>query len=155
MPGLLREIAEGEAAGVAGARHRLLRRHRPRCRALRCARPRCVGIGEAAFHVASLIAERFRVVTTLSRSIPCDRDTISLQLRPAPLRQGARPEVPVLTLEDPASDAARRICGTRSSARKAEDRAEAIVLGCAGMADLAADSAASTACRWSTAWQRP
>src|SRR5215211_3422106 len=29
-----------------------------------------VGIGEAAFHMASLIAVRFAVVTTLSRSVP-------------------------------------------------------------------------------------
>ena len=29
-----------------------------------------VGIGEAAFHVASLVAGRFSVVTTLGRAIP-------------------------------------------------------------------------------------
>jgi allantoin racemase len=45
-------------------------------------------------------------------------------------------EVPVLALEDPNSDARRLITGEIRTAL-AEDRAEAIVLGCAGMADLA------------------
>ena len=46
-------------------------------------------------------------------------------------------EVPVLALEDPASGAMARIAEEIEHA-KAEDRAEVIVLGCAGMADLAA-----------------
>ena len=45
-------------------------------------------------------------------------------------------EVPVLALEDPASDALDRVRGCIARALE-EDRAEAIVLGCAGMADLA------------------
>jgi allantoin racemase len=45
--------------------------------------------------------------------------------------------VPVLALEDPRSDARARI-EAEIHAAKREDRAEAIVLGCAGMADLAA-----------------
>ena len=43
---------------------------------------------------------------------------------------------PVLELENPLSNAAQLISAEIESA-KAEDRAEAIVLGCAGMADLA------------------
>ena len=46
-------------------------------------------------------------------------------------------EVPVLALEDPASEARRDISAEIARAKQ-EDRAEAIVLGCAGMADLAA-----------------
>ncbi len=46
-------------------------------------------------------------------------------------------EVPVLALEDRGSDARRRI-EVEIEAAKREDRAEAIVLGCAGMVDLAA-----------------
>jgi allantoin racemase len=44
-------------------------------------------------------------------------------------------EVPVLALEEPGSDAGLRL---RAEIRKAldEDRPEAIILGCAGMADL-------------------
>jgi allantoin racemase len=46
-------------------------------------------------------------------------------------------DVPVLALEDPASDAISKLRREIADA-VAEDRAEAIVLGCAGMADLAA-----------------
>jgi allantoin racemase len=46
-------------------------------------------------------------------------------------------ELPVLSLDDPSSDAAAQI-GTEIELAKQEDRAEVIVLGCAGMADLAA-----------------
>ena len=79
-----------------------------------------IGIGEAAFHMASLIAGRFSVVTTLSRSVPAIEANLvryGLAARCARVRAS---EVPVLALEEPGSGA------------------EAIVLGCAGMADLAA-----------------
>ena len=46
-------------------------------------------------------------------------------------------DVPVLDLEIPGSDARQRISSEIDRAID-EDRAEAIVLGCAGMADLAA-----------------
>jgi allantoin racemase len=96
-----------------------------------------IGIGEAAFHMASLLAGRFSVVTTLSRSIPAIEGNLvryGLASRCARVRAS---EVPVLALEDPASDAAVRIADEIERA-KVDDRAEAIVLGCAGMADLAA-----------------
>ncbi|MFZ9539298.1 MAG: aspartate/glutamate racemase family protein, partial [Burkholderiaceae bacterium] len=47
-------------------------------------------------------------------------------------------EVPVLELEDPQSDARARITAEIRKAL-AEDQIEAIVLGCAGMAQLAAE----------------
>jgi allantoin racemase len=47
----------------------------------------------------------------------------------------------VLELENPRSDARRRIAAEVEAAIR-EDRAEAIVLGCAGMADLAEDLSA-------------
>jgi allantoin racemase len=46
-------------------------------------------------------------------------------------------EIPVLELDNPASNASAQISAEIERA-KAEDHAEAIVLGCAGMADLAA-----------------
>jgi allantoin racemase len=50
-----------------------------------------------------------------------------------------RPDVlaSVVPLDDPSSDAAAQI-GAEIEIAKQEDRAEVIVLGCAGMADLAA-----------------
>jgi len=100
-----------------------------------------VGIGEAAYHVACLVARRFSVVTTLSRSIPVLEENLArygLASRCARVRAS---EVPVLSLEDPASDARQRISAEIEIALRV-DRVDAIVLGCAGMADLCADLAA-------------
>ncbi|MDR3470259.1 MAG: aspartate/glutamate racemase family protein [Devosia sp.] len=96
-----------------------------------------IGIGEAAFHMASLIAGRFSVVTTLSRSIPAIEHNLvryGLMSRCAKVRAS---DVAVLELEIPGSPACGRIAREIDRAID-EDHAEAIVLGCAGMADLAA-----------------
>ena len=96
-----------------------------------------VGIGEAACHMASLLAARFSVVTTLSRSIsPIEHNLAKYGLASRCARVRAA-EVAVLDLEDAASDAYAHISNEVRLALK-EDRAEAIVLGCAGMTDLAA-----------------
>jgi allantoin racemase len=95
-----------------------------------------IGIGEAAFHMASLVAGRFSVVTTLSRSTPAIMHNLSrygLAARCAKVRAA---EVAVLELENPGSSARERISQEIRRALE-EDGAEAIVLGCAGMTDLA------------------
>lgn len=95
-----------------------------------------IGIGEAAYHYASIIANKFSVVTTLARSVPALEHNLhryGLIARCARVRSS---EVAVLELEHPGSDARNRISAEIGCA-VAEDRAEAIVLGCAGMADLA------------------
>jgi allantoin racemase len=109
--------------------------------AARCATPApVIGIGEAAFHMASLIAAKFSVVTTLSRSIvPIEHNLVKYGLLSRCARVRAA-EVPVLALEEPGSDARCLIEGEIERAL-AEDGAEAIVLGCAGMTDLARDLA--------------
>lgn len=96
-----------------------------------------IGIGEAAFHMASLIAGKFSVVTTLSRSVPAIEHNLvryGLATRCARVRAS---DVAVLDLEIPGSDARKRISDEIARAIR-DDHAEAIVLGCAGMADLAA-----------------
>jgi allantoin racemase len=95
-----------------------------------------IGIGEAAFHFASVLSNRFSVVTTLSRSVPAIEHNLvryGLASRCARVRAS---DIPVLDLEkgDPATRA--RICAEIRAAIET-DRAEAIVLGCAGMTDLA------------------
>ena len=107
--------------------------------AARCATPApAIGIGEAAFHMASLIAAKFSVVTTLSRSIvPIEHNLTKYGLSARCARVRAA-EVPVLALEEPDSDA-RRLIEKEIERALAEDGAEAIVLGCAGMTDLARD----------------
>ncbi|MGB3720467.1 MAG: Asp/Glu/hydantoin racemase [Proteobacteria bacterium] len=95
-----------------------------------------IGIGEAAFHVASLIAGKFTVITTLGRSVPAIEHNLvkyGLASRCARVRAS---EIPVLDLEKPDSEASSKISAEIDRAI-AEDGAEAIVLGCAGMADLA------------------
>jgi allantoin racemase len=97
-----------------------------------------VGIGEAAFHMASLIAERFTVVTTLARSIaPIEHNLAKYGLAARCARVRAS-NVPVLALEEPGSKA-RYAIEEEIARTLAEDDAEAIVLGCAGMVDLARD----------------
>jgi allantoin racemase len=96
-----------------------------------------VGIGEAACHMASLLAARFSVITTLARSVsPIEHNLVKYGLASRCARVRAA-EVAVLELEDPTSDAYAHISNEIRAALK-EDRAEAIVLGCAGMTDLAA-----------------
>lgn len=95
-----------------------------------------IGIGEAAYHMASMISNKFSVVTTLGRSVPALEHNLhryGLMARCARVRSS---EVAVLELEHPGSDACARI-SLEIGRAVAEDRAEAIVLGCAGMADLA------------------
>jgi allantoin racemase len=140
VPGLLAEIVKGERAGVAG--HVIACFDDTGLDAARViARAPVVGIGEAACHLATLVAGRFAIVTTLSRSIPALEHNLvryGLASRCARVRAS---DVPVLELEEPHSDARRRIAAEIDAALR-DDRAEAIVLGCAGMADLAADLSA-------------
>ena len=143
LPGLLKEIGRGEAEG-AGA-------HVIACfddtgldAARQLATAPVIGIGEAAYHAATLIAHRFTVVTTLSRSIPALEHNLLRYGFERRARVRAA-EVPVLALEDETSDARARIDAEIARAL-AEDRAEAIVLGCAGMAKLARDLAARHGC---------
>jgi allantoin racemase len=99
-----------------------------------------IGIGEAAFHLGSLIAGKFSVVTTLSRSVPAIEHNLvryGLASRCARVRAA---DVAVLDLETPGSAARGRISREIDRAIQ-DDRAEAIVLGCAGMTDLAAELA--------------
>ena len=97
-----------------------------------------IGIGEAAFHLASLIAGKFSTVTTLARSIPAiEHNLVRYGLASRCVRVRAA-DVAVLDLEIPGSAARGRISREIDRAID-EDRAEAIVLGCAGMADLAAE----------------
>lgn len=95
-----------------------------------------VGIGEAGFHFASMLSNKFSVVTTLSRSVPAIEHNLvryGLAHRCARVRAS---DVPVLDLEKGDPESRARIAGEIRAAID-EDRAEAIVLGCAGMTDLA------------------
>ncbi|CUH41161.1 aspartate/glutamate racemase family protein [Ruegeria atlantica] len=96
-----------------------------------------LGIGEAAYHAASMIANKFSVITTLSRSVPGLENNLMRYGLAQKCGRVRATEIPVLKLEegDPAT-----LDKIRSEIRVAieQDNAEAIVLGCAGMADLMA-----------------
>ncbi|MAU96640.1 MAG: Asp/Glu/hydantoin racemase [Fulvimarina sp.] len=96
-----------------------------------------IGIGEAGARMATLVARRFSVVTTLSVSVPILQDNLE-RAGLAPLCVSVRAsELPVLALEaDP--EAANAKISEEIVRAIDEDGAEAIVLGCAGMADFAA-----------------
>jgi allantoin racemase len=105
--------------------------------AARCvARGPVVGLCEAGCHLASLIANSFSIVTTLGRSVPALEQLVLRYGMERRCRRVRATDVPVLALEDPASQARRQIAAEIAQALE-EDGAEAIVLGCAGMADLA------------------
>ncbi len=134
VPGLLQEIAAGEREGIDGYviacwgdRGGMAARDR--------ARGPVVGIAEAAMHLASMVASRFSVVTTLGRTMGQAwhlAEIYGMQRFCAEVRAC---ELPVLELEEPGSRARERIVGECRRALE-EDGSDCIVLGCAGMTDL-------------------
>lgn len=95
-----------------------------------------IGIGEAAFHAAMLVGERFSVVTTLGVSVPVIEANLKAYGFAARCRNVRASEVPVLDLETD-KDGSSEIISTEIARALADDKPDAIVLGCAGMADLA------------------
>jgi allantoin racemase len=134
VPGLLAEIAAGEKAGAVAAIIACFDdTGLDAARAL--AGIPVLGICESALSLAAMVAKRFTVVTTMERSrVPIEElvDRYGMARR-AHVRAA---NISVLSLEDPNSGARDKL---RSEITRAiaEDNAEAIVLGCAGMADLA------------------
>lgn len=102
------------------------------------ARGPVLGIAEAAMHAASFLATGFSIVTTLGRTRIIAEHLLRNYGMEHHCRRVRATEIAVLDLEDPASDARSRIL---DECRRAldEDGSGAIVLGCAGMADLALD----------------
>lgn len=94
-----------------------------------------IGICQAAIQVAMTIAARFTVITTLPRSVPVIEDLVQVYGAGQRCRKVRAVDMPVLALEsDPIGAQARLLAETRLAME--QDGAEAIVLGCAGMADL-------------------
>ena len=134
VPGLLGEIRTGESQGCAG--YVIACFGDPGLDASReIARGPVIGIAEAAMHAASFVATGFSVVTTLERTCVIAR-RLADRYGFRDVCRGVRgTDLPVLELEDPKSGAYGRIL---EECRRAliDDKSGAIVLGCAGMADL-------------------
>ncbi|AZO55242.1 aspartate/glutamate racemase family protein [Mesorhizobium sp. M8A.F.Ca.ET.057.01.1.1] len=134
VPGLLMEIAAGERAGARAAIIACFDDTGLDAARAMAAIP-VIGICEAALSMASFIAQRFTVVTTTERSRVPVEGLVQRYGMSGRARVRAA-DIPVLALEDPASGAIGKLRDEIARAVE-EDRAEAIVLGCAGMADLA------------------
>lgn len=102
-----------------------------------------LGICQAAIQVAMTLAARFSIVTTLPRSVPIIEDLAEVYGAGRRCRRVRAIDLPVLALEeDPAT--ARRLLRAEILAARDQDGAEAVVLGCAGMAELCDWLAAET-----------
>jgi len=131
--GVLAEVAAGERAGVDG--YVIACFGDPALLAAReLAKGPVVGIAEAAMHMASLIGRRFSVVTTLGRTMGQAWHLAEIYGMKRFCANVRACELPVLALEDEASQALERITAECRRAL-AEDGSDVIVLGCAGMAD--------------------
>lgn len=94
-----------------------------------------LGIAEAAFHAASMVATGFSVVTTMTRTCGIAERLVLRYGFERTCRGIHGTDIPVLALESCGEETVAQI---EAAARKAlaRDRSEAIVLGCAGMAQL-------------------
>lgn len=94
-----------------------------------------LGIAEAAMHAASFVATGFSVVTTLERTRVIAEHLVRNYGMEHHCRRVRATDIPVLELDNPRSNARTMILAECQRAIE-EDKSGAIVLGCAGMADL-------------------
>jgi allantoin racemase len=98
-----------------------------------CAAP-VLGIAEAAFHAASMLATGFSVVTTMTRTCTLAERLVQRYGFERACRGIHGTDIPVLALESDAGAQAQIEAACRAALER--DRSAAIVLGCAGMARL-------------------
>ncbi|MDP5252820.1 MULTISPECIES: aspartate/glutamate racemase family protein [unclassified Vibrio] len=96
-----------------------------------------IGIAGAAFQMASCVSHRFAVVTTMSRTVPMTEALLSHYGVAHQCATIIATDIPVLDLECLADSAYQTLKQACQEAIHTH-RAEAIVLGCAGMAPLVA-----------------
>ncbi|MGX1959836.1 allantoin racemase [Serratia proteamaculans] len=133
--GVLQQVKLGREAGVSG--HVIACFGDPGLLAAReLANRPVIGIAEAAMHMATLVATRFSIVTTLPRTLVIARHLLhqyGFERHCAALHAI---DLPVLALED-GSGLAQQKVREHCIQAKQQDGSGAIVLGCGGMADLA------------------
>lgn len=134
VPGMLSEIRRGEAEGVDA--YVIACFDDPGLHAAReIAKGPVIGICQAAVQVAMTISRRFSVVTTLPRSVPIIEDIVQAYGAGHHCRAVRAIDLPVLGVEEEPEKAERLLVDEIERART-QDRAEAIILGCAGMSRL-------------------
>lgn len=133
--GVLEHIKMGREQGVSG--HVIACFGDPGLLAAReLAQGPVIGIAEAAMHMATMVATRFSIVTTLPRTVIIARHL----LRQYGFEQHCAAlhaiDLPVLALEDGTGLAQEKVRQGCIQAKR-QDGSGAIVLGCGGMASLA------------------
>lgn len=132
-PGLVEEVRRAEAEGIDGVVVACF--DDPAIGACReLVSGPVLGICEAAMHAATMLASSFSVVTTLPRSVPIIEDLALRYGMERRCRRVRAADIPVLALEE--DPGARQRVLTEIRRAVAEDHCEAVILGCAGMADL-------------------
>lgn len=96
------------------------------------------GIGQSACASAALLGLRWSVVTTLDVSVPVIRENIRAAGLDGPCASVRASGIPVLQVEQGGPEVLDRLAAVIDEARR-QDGAQAIVLGCAGMARLKAE----------------
>lgn len=134
VPAMLAAIRAAEARGAAA--HVIACFDDPGLSAAReVAAGPVLGICQAAISVAMTLSARFSVVTTLPRSVPIIEDLADAYGAGRRCRRVRAIDLPVLALEeDPVR--AEALIAAEIRAARAEEGAEAVILGCAGMAEL-------------------
>ncbi|GAW36883.1 asp/Glu/Hydantoin racemase [Roseovarius sp. A-2] len=142
VPPMLFQIRQAEARGVDA--HVIACFDDPGLGAARevATRP-VIGICEASIHTALLLSSRFSVVTSLSRSVPIIEDLVEQYGAGRRCRRVRAVDMPVLAIEEDETTAAACLTAEILAARDV-DRAEAVILGCAGMSALCARLTAET-----------
>lgn len=134
VPDMLSEIRKGEEQGVDA--YVIACFDDPGLHAAReVAKGPVIGICQAAVQVAMTISRRFSIVTTLPRSVPIIEDIVQAYGAGHHCRAVHAIDLPVLGLEEDPETAERLLIEAIERAR-VEDRAETIILGCAGMSRL-------------------
>jgi len=133
--GVLEQVKAGRDQGVSG--HVIACFGDPGLLAAReLATGPVVGIAEAAMHMATMLATRFSVVTTLPRTVIIARHLLQQYGFEHHCAALHAIDLPVLALED-GSGLAQEKVRERCIQAKRQDGSGAIVLGCGGMATLA------------------
>lgn len=133
--GILEEVRKGEAEQIDG--YVIACFGDPGLLAAReLAQGPVLGIAEAAMHAASFVSTGFSIVTTLARTCVIARHLVAAYGMAPFCRAIRATELPVLALDNKGEEIRQAILDECRRA-VAEDGAGAIVLGCAGMTDLA------------------
>jgi allantoin racemase len=137
VPGILEEIERGERHGADGYVIACFGDPGLDAARERAAGP-VIGIAEAAMHAAAFLGRGFSVVTTLGRTKGRAWDLAVHYGMERRCHNVRACEVRVLELDQPGSGA-RELIAEECRLALAEDQSDVIVLGCAGMSDLAAE----------------